>query len=78
MIGAHGARQEMKRKASIEVPHGLLKGSGTMRVHLAFDGPGEEEIVRDAVVIRLANPKLERLTLHLDLEVKDKPPESGG
>ena len=78
MIGAHGARQEMKRKASIEVPHGLLKGSGTMRVHLAFDGPGEEEIVRDAVVIRLANPKLERLTLHIDLEVKAKPPESGG
>ena len=53
MIGTYGARQDIKRKASIEVPNGLLKGSGTMRVHLAFDGPGPEEIVRDAVIIRL-------------------------
>jgi hypothetical protein len=78
MIGTYGARQEIKRKASIEVPNGLLKGSGTMRVHLAFDGPGPEEIVRDAVIIRLGvNRKLERLTLHIDLEVKAKPPENG-
>ena len=78
MIGTYGARQDIKRKASIEVPNGLLKGSGTMRVHLAFDGPGPEEIVRDAVIIRLgANQKLERLTLHIDLEVRAKPPENG-
>ena len=78
MIGTYGARQDIKRKASIEVPNGLLKGSGTMRVHLAFDGPGPEEIVRDAVIIRLGtNNKLERLTLHIDLEVRSKPPESG-
>jgi len=78
MIGTYGARQDIKRKASIEVPNGLLKGSGTMRLHLAFDGPGPEEIVRDAVIIRLGvNQKLERLTLHIDLEVKAKPPENG-
>ena len=78
MIGAYGARQDIKRKASVEVPNGLLKGSATMRVHLAFDGPGAEELVRDAVVIRLgANQKLERLTLHIDLDVKAKPPENG-
>ncbi len=78
MIGTNGARQDIKRKASIEVPNGLLKGSGTMRVHLAFDGPGPEEIVRDAVIIRLGvNQKLERLTLHIDLEVRAKPPENG-
>jgi signal recognition particle receptor subunit beta len=78
MIGTYGARQDIKRKASIEVPNGLLKGSGTMRVHLAFDGPGPEEIVRDAVIIRLGvNQKLERLTLHIDLEVRAKPPENG-
>lgn len=78
MIGTYGARQDIKRKASIEVPNGLLKGSGTMRVHLAFDGPGPEEIVRDAVIIRLGtNNKLERLTLHIDLEVRSKPPERG-
>ena len=78
MLGTHGARQDHKRKATVEVPNGLLKRSGTMRVHLAFEGPGPEEIVRDAVVIRLGgNQKLERLTLHIDLEVKAKPPENG-
>jgi len=78
MIGTHGARLDMKRKATIEVPNALLKGSGTMRVHLAFDGPGPEELVRDALVIRLgANQRLERLTLHVDLEVRAKPPENG-
>ena len=78
MIGTYGARQDIKRKASIEVPNGLLKESGTLRVHLAFDGPGPEEIVRDAVIIRLGtNNKLERLTLHIDLEVRAKPPENG-
>ena len=71
MIGTYGARQDIKRKASIEVPNGLLKGSGTMRVHLAFDGAGPEEIVRDAVDHPArGNQKLERLTLHIDLEVK--------
>ena len=78
MIGTYGARQEMKRKAIVEVPNGLLKGSGTLRLHLAFDAPGSEEMVRDALVIRLgANQKLERLTLHIDLEVRAKPPENG-
>jgi signal recognition particle receptor subunit beta len=78
MIGTYGARQEVKRKASVEVNAALLKEAGTVRIHLAFDGTGDEEIVRDAVVIRLANPKLERLTLHIDLEVKGKPPENAG
>jgi signal recognition particle receptor subunit beta len=75
MIGTHGARQDVKRKASIEVPPGLLKSAGTLRLHLAFEnGAGPEEIVRDAVIIRLGdNKKLERLSLHIDLEVKGKP-----
>lgn len=79
MIGAYGAKQDIKRKASVEVPNGLLKEAGTMRVHLAFQGAGEgEEIVRDAVIIRLgANKKLERLTLHIDLEVKSRPEDGG-
>ena len=78
MIGTYGARQDLKRKATVEVPNALLKGSGNLRLHLAFEGPGPEEVVRDAVVIRLgANEKLERLTLHIDLEVRAKPPENG-
>jgi len=67
------ARQEVKRKANVEVPAHLLKSSSTVRLHLAFDGVGEEEVVRDAVTIKLVgNKKLERLTLHIDLEVKGK------
>jgi hypothetical protein len=78
MIGTHGTRQDVKRKASVEVPGYLLKESGTLRVHLAFEGPGPEEIVRDAVIIRLGpSQKLERLTLHIDLDVKGKPPGTG-
>jgi small GTP-binding protein len=74
MIGSYAARQDIKRKATVEVPAGLLKGAGTLRVHLAFEGVGnEEEIVRDTVIIRLGgNRKLERLNLHVDLEIKTK------
>ena len=79
MIGSYGAKQDIKRKATVELPNGLLKGARTMRLHLAFDegeGDGGEEIVRDAVIIRLGpNHKLERLNLHIDLEVKTKPEE---
>jgi signal recognition particle receptor subunit beta len=74
MIGGQGARQDVKRKASIEVPTGLLKSAATLRLHLAFEnGSGPEEVVRDTIVIRLGgNKKLERLSLHIDLEVKGK------
>jgi signal recognition particle receptor subunit beta len=74
MIGHYGSRQDIKRKATIEIPSGLLKSAGTMRVHLAFEDGGSEEVVRDAVIIRLGtNARLERLNLHIDLEVKEKP-----
>jgi signal recognition particle receptor subunit beta len=74
MIGGSGARQDVKRKATIDVPTGLLKSAGVLRLHLAFEnGSGSEEVVRDAIVIRLGdNKKLERLSLHIDLEVKGK------
>ena len=37
MVGGSGARQDVKRKASIEVPTGLLKSAGVLRLHLAFE-----------------------------------------
>jgi hypothetical protein len=44
-----------------------------MKIHLGFEGPGGEEIVRDAVTLKLfGNKRLERLTLHIDLELKGK------
>lgn len=66
-------RQEVKRKASVEVPAELLKGTGDLKIHLGFEAEDGEEVVREALTVRLgANRKLERLTLHIDLEIKAK------
>jgi hypothetical protein len=65
------SRQDVKRKASLEVPARVLKGSSYVKVHLAFLGDDGEEVVQEAVTVKLAgNRRLERLALHLDLEVK--------
>lgn len=64
------ARQDIKRKASIEIPGEILKGASSVRVQLVLTG-GQADTVHEAVVIPLAgNRRLERVTLHLDLEVK--------
>jgi hypothetical protein len=53
------------------VPARILKGSSFVKVHLAFLGDDGEEVVQEAVTVKLAgNRRLERLALHLDLEVK--------
>jgi hypothetical protein len=55
------------------VPAQLLKGASSLRIHLGFDGEGAEESVRDAVTVKLmGSRRLERLTLHLELEIKGK------
>jgi signal recognition particle receptor subunit beta len=73
LVSDREARQEVKRKASIEVPAALLKDSATLSLHLAFDGSGREELVRDAVTVKLfGNRRLERLILHIDLELRGK------
>jgi signal recognition particle receptor subunit beta len=70
-----GVREEVKRKASVEVSAGLLKDAGAVRVQLVFEGGGGgEDAVADALTVKLpGNRRLERLTLHLDVEVKAKP-----
>jgi hypothetical protein len=74
MVSDREARPEVKRQAAVEVPGGLLKGPSDVRIHLAFTQDGKEEVVvEDAVTLKLAGTKgLERLTLHLDLELKGK------
>jgi signal recognition particle receptor subunit beta len=68
-----GTRQELKRKATIEVPAELLKGAGELTLHLGFSGNGTEDEPREALTVRLGNNRrLERLTLHIDLEIKGK------
>jgi signal recognition particle receptor subunit beta len=73
LVPEQAARQDVRRKASIEVPAQLLKGASSLRIHLGFDGEGAEESVRDAVTVKLmGSRRLERLTLHLELEIKGK------
>jgi signal recognition particle receptor subunit beta len=67
------SRPEVKRKVSLDVPANLLKTSPSLRVHLGFEGDAGEAVIRDAVTVRLSgNKRLDRLTLHLDLELKGK------
>jgi signal recognition particle receptor subunit beta len=71
--GSATPRQEFRRKASVEVPSRLLKNASAMKIHLGFDGEGDEEFVRDALTVTLVgNKRLERLTLHIELDIKGK------
>jgi hypothetical protein len=66
-------RQDVRRKATLEVPGRLLKDASAMKIHLAFGEDGQEEMVRDALTVRLVgNRRLERLTLHIELEIRGK------
>src|SRR6266571_3610984 len=73
LVPEQGARQEVKRKASVEVPASLLKDASALKLHLGLDVDGSEESVPEALTVRLSgNGRLERLTLRLDLEIKGK------
>jgi hypothetical protein len=73
LIPDRDSRPEVKRKASVEVPTDLLRGSSAIRLHVAFDGETGEETIEDVVTVKLAgNRRLDRLTLHLDIELKGK------
>ena len=74
LVPSQSVRQEVRRKASLEVPSRLLKGASSMRIHLGFDGEeGDGEMVRDALTVTLVgNRRLERLTLHIELDIKGK------
>ena len=66
------ARQDIKRKASLEVPSEVLKSASALRVQVAFTND-DGETLQEAVVIPLGgNRRLERVSLHLDLEIKSK------
>jgi hypothetical protein len=78
LVREEQARQDVRRKASLEVPGRLLKEFSAMKIHLAFGEDGQEEIVRDAVTVKLlGNRRLERLTLHIELEIRGKDERPG-
>jgi signal recognition particle receptor subunit beta len=67
------ARQEVQRKATLEVAPHLLKGLTDLRIHLGFDRDGREEILRDAVRLTLVGTRrLEKLGVRLELDLTAK------
>ena len=67
-------RLELRRRASLDVPAALLKRPSDLRVSLAFvRGDGQEEPLEGGVTVKLTGGRrLERVTLHLDLELNGK------
>ena len=74
MLGTDEAsRQQVKRKAAVEVPASLLKGSHALKIQLCFTNDAGEEVVHDATAIGLrGNKRLEWLALQLEIDVKGK------
>ena len=64
-------RHELRRRATLDVPAALLKSPSDLRLRLSFvRGDGREE---GGILIKLTDGRrLERLILHLDLELNDK------
>jgi signal recognition particle receptor subunit beta len=74
MLGAdQSVRQQVKRKAAVEVPGSLLKGSNALKIQLSFTNENGEEVVHEATAIGLrGNQRLEWLALQLEIDVKGK------
>ena len=73
MVSDKDARQEVKRKASVEVPARYLKNLSDLRLQLVFEHDGKKDVVEEALAVKLVGTRrLERLTLRLDLELKGK------
>jgi signal recognition particle receptor subunit beta len=73
LVSDRESRQELKRKNTVDVPARVLKRASGLRIHLVFDDEGGEQVIEDAFTLKLVgNKKLERLLLHLDLEMRGK------
>ena len=67
------SRQQVKRKAAVEVPAALLKGNHALKIQLSFTNDAGEEVVHEATAIGLrGNKRLEWLALELEIDVKGK------
>jgi signal recognition particle receptor subunit beta len=67
------SRQQVKRKAAVEVPAALLKGNHALKIQLSFTNDAGEEVVHEATAIGLrGNKRLEWLALQLEIDVKGK------
>jgi signal recognition particle receptor subunit beta len=66
-------KQDLRKKVSVEVPADLLRSSSAVNVHITFERGGHEEAAGEPITLKLTgNKKLERLGLHLDVDLKLK------
>src|SRR5262249_7812739 len=66
-------RQQVKRKAAIEVSGELLRGTAAVKVQLVFTAEEGHEVVHEATLIGLRdNSRLAQLALQLEIDVKAK------
>jgi signal recognition particle receptor subunit beta len=67
-------RQEIRRRASLEVPAALLKSPSDLRLRLSFvRADGQEDALEGGVTVKLSGGRrLDRVTVHLDLELNGK------
>jgi hypothetical protein len=73
LLSERSARQELKRKAGVEVPAELLHTASSLRLQLVFEKDGQDQVVEDAAAFKLVgNKRLQALLLRLDLEIKGK------
>jgi len=69
-----GTRQEVKRKATVEVPEKALQGATGFRLNIVFEKDGKDEPVESVLLVKLVGNtrKLDRLNLKLDLDLKSR------
>jgi hypothetical protein len=70
--GGKGTRQEVKRKATVEVPEQALRGATGFRLNLVFEKDGRDQVVENVLLVKLVGNtrQLDRLNLKLDLDLK--------
>jgi hypothetical protein len=76
IVGGEGLpRQEYRRKGSARVPAELLRKASALHVNVVVEGvDGEEQTLADVVLVRLVDSRrADRLSIHLDLELKPTP-----
>ena len=72
--GGKGTRQEVKRKATVEVPEKALRGATGFRLNVVFEKDGRDEVVESVLLVKLVGNtrQLDRLNLKLDLDLKSR------
>jgi signal recognition particle receptor subunit beta len=72
--GGKGTRQEVKRKATVEVPEKALRGATGFRLNVVLEKDGRDEVVENVLLVKLVGNtrQLDRLNLKLDLDLKGR------